>query len=91
MVPKELELKKVYPARIVAELFNVSVKTIYYWVRKGKMKYSLTPGGGICFTIQDIDSSLASIEKEPFKDLDIERELRKPKGKRSRAILNIVN
>lgn len=38
--------EKMYTIKEIAQIFHVSRKTVYDWVRKGKMPVVRSPGGG---------------------------------------------
>lgn len=52
----------------VAKLFNVNHSTVFFWVKKGKLKPVKTPGGNFRFGRQQIERLLEQRERKSTKD-----------------------
>ena len=50
--------KRLLDIREVAVVFGVDPKTVQRWARTGKLPCVRTPGGGVRFRAEDIDSYL---------------------------------
>ena len=44
-----------YTIQQVQELFQISRRTVYNWIRKGKIRYSVSPGGRRYIFAEDLD------------------------------------
>ncbi len=52
----------------VAKLFNVNHSTVFFWVKKGKLKPVKTPGGNFRFDRQQIERLLEQKERKSGAD-----------------------
>lgn len=57
--------------RQVAELWGVSVPTVWRCVHAGQLKALRIPGGQLRFRPEDVDAALRPVEPRPLADGDV--------------------
>jgi excisionase family DNA binding protein len=60
------EVPRLLKASQVAELFGVHPKTVYAWIKAGKLTAIRTPLGGIRIATEQVMVHLAPLPKEPL-------------------------